>query len=47
MAGTTRSTVNRALRTMEDEGALRLSRGHIEVLSVDALRERASAPRDD
>jgi CRP/FNR family cyclic AMP-dependent transcriptional regulator len=47
MAGTTRSTVNRVLRTMEDAGALQLSRGRIEVLSVDALRQRASAPRDD
>lgn len=46
MAGTTRSTVNRVLRTMEDAGALRLSRGQIEVLSVGALRRRAVAPPD-
>jgi CRP-like cAMP-binding protein len=45
MAGTTRSTVNRVLRTMEDAGALQLSRGRIEVLSIDALRRRASSPR--
>jgi len=44
MAGTTRPTVNRVLRGMEEAGALRLSRGRIEVLSVDALRRRASAP---
>jgi CRP/FNR family cyclic AMP-dependent transcriptional regulator len=46
MAGTTRPTVNRVLRAMEDAGALRLSRGRIEILSVDALRRRASAPPD-
>jgi CRP/FNR family transcriptional regulator, cyclic AMP receptor protein len=44
MAGTTRPTVNRVLRAMEDVGALRLSRGSIEVLSVDALRRRAHTP---
>jgi CRP/FNR family cyclic AMP-dependent transcriptional regulator len=44
MAGTTRPTVNRVLRAMEEAGALRLSRGRIEVLSIDALRQRASAP---
>jgi CRP/FNR family cyclic AMP-dependent transcriptional regulator len=44
MAGTTRPTVNRVLRAMEDTGALKLSRGRIEVVSVDALRRRASAP---
>jgi CRP/FNR family transcriptional regulator, cyclic AMP receptor protein len=44
MAGTTRPTVNRVLRAMEDAGALRLSRGRIEILSVDALRQRASPP---
>ena len=43
MAGTTRSTVNRVLRAMEEAGAVRLSRGRIEILSVDALRRRASA----
>jgi CRP/FNR family cyclic AMP-dependent transcriptional regulator len=43
MAGTTRPTVNRVLRAMEEAGALRLSRGRIEVLSVDALRQRAAA----
>lgn len=44
MAGTTRSTVNRVLRAMEEVGALRLSRGSIEVLSVDVLRHRAQGP---
>ena len=44
MAGTTRSTVNRVLRAMEEVGALRLSRGSIEVLSVDVLRRRAHEP---
>lgn len=41
MAGTTRSTVNRVLRAMEETGGLKLSRGRIEVLSVDAIRQRA------
>ena len=44
MAGTTRPTVNRVLRRMEAAGALRLSRGHIEVVAVDILRRRAEAP---
>jgi CRP/FNR family transcriptional regulator, cyclic AMP receptor protein len=43
MAGTTRPTVNRVLRAMEEAGTLKLSRGRIEVLSVDALRRRAGA----
>ncbi|MDQ1602702.1 MAG: family transcriptional regulator, cyclic receptor protein [Actinomycetota bacterium] len=41
LAGTTRPTVNRVLRAMEDAGALRLQRGRIEVLDVQALRRRA------
>lgn len=44
MAGTTRPTVNRVLRAMEMAGALRLYRGRIEIVSLDALRRRASAP---
>lgn len=43
MAGTTRPTVNRVLRSMEDAGLLRLSRGHVEVLDLDGLRRRATS----
>lgn len=43
MAGTTRPTANRVLRALEQEGAVRLARGRIEVLSVDRLRRRAAA----
>lgn len=43
MAGTTRPTANRVLRAMEDAGALRLARGRIEVLDVQALRTEAGA----
>lgn len=42
MAGTTRPTVNRVLRQMEKEAALRLARGRIEILDLAALRRRAS-----
>lgn len=42
MAGTTRPTVNRVLRRMEDEGVLRLTRGRVDILDVAALRARAS-----
>ena len=41
MAGTTRPTVNRVLRALEDAGSLRLSRGRIEVLDIEILRQRA------
>lgn len=41
MAGTTRPTVNRVLRSLADAGAVRLSRGRIEVLDVEVLRSRA------
>jgi CRP-like cAMP-binding protein len=41
MAGTTRPTVNRVLRSLEDAGALRLLRGRIEILDVEMLRARA------
>jgi len=44
MAGTTRPTVNRVLRRMEQAGAVRLSRSRIEVLAVDILRQRAETP---
>ena len=44
MAGTTRPTVNRVLRGMEEAGVLRLERGRIVVLDLDALRRRAHAP---
>lgn len=41
LAGTTRPTVNRVLREMEDEGAVRLRRGRVEIIDVRALRRRA------
>ena len=44
LAGTTRPTVNRALREMQDDGALRLGRGRIEILDLRAIRRRALAP---
>jgi CRP/FNR family transcriptional regulator, cyclic AMP receptor protein len=49
LAGTTRPTVNRVLRTMEDAGAVKLLRGRIEVLDVPLLRRRATSsdPRTD
>lgn len=43
MAGTTRPTVNRVLRGMEEQGVLRLGRGRVEILDVAALRKRASS----
>lgn len=43
MAGTTRPTANRVLRSMEETGALRLARGRIEVFDVAAVRHRATA----
>ena len=46
MAGTTRPTVNRVLRRLEEAGAVALARGRIEVLAVDILRQRAGAPSD-
>ena len=41
LAGTSRATVNRVLREEEKRGALRLDRGRVTVLDVDALRRRA------
>ena len=41
LAGTSRATVNRVLRDEEKRGVLRLDRGLITVLDVDALRRRA------
>jgi CRP-like cAMP-binding protein len=41
VAGTTRSTVNRALRAAEVAGALRLGRGRLEVLDVALLDQLA------
>jgi len=43
LAGTTRPTVNRALRSAQDAGALRLARGVIEVLDVPAIARLAHA----
>jgi CRP/FNR family cyclic AMP-dependent transcriptional regulator len=41
LAGTSRATVNRVLRDEEKRGALRLERGRVTVLDVEALRRRA------
>lgn len=41
LAGTTRPTVNAVLRRLADEGALRLSRGRVEVVDVAALARSA------
>jgi len=41
MAGTTRPTVNKALRGAEDGGMIELARGRIRVLDEPALRKRA------
>jgi CRP/FNR family cyclic AMP-dependent transcriptional regulator len=41
MAGTTRPTVNRFLRSAEERGHLRLERGRIVVVDPDSLRHRA------
>jgi hypothetical protein len=38
LAGTTRPTVNRVLREMQDDGAVRLGRGRIEITDLRALR---------
>jgi CRP-like cAMP-binding protein len=40
MAGTTRPTANRVLKSAADEGVVRLSRGRIEVLDRTALEKR-------
>ncbi len=42
MAGTTRPTVNRVLRRLEDDGVVALRRGHVTVVDVVALRRAAS-----
>jgi CRP/FNR family cyclic AMP-dependent transcriptional regulator len=42
LTGTTRPTVNRLLRDAEEAGVLRVARGRIEVLDVDALAARGS-----
>jgi CRP-like cAMP-binding protein len=41
MAGTTRPTANKVLRSGEEKGVLRISRGRIEVLDVTALTKLA------
>lgn len=41
LAGTTRPTANRALRPLVEAGALRLARGRVEVLDLDAVRRQA------
>ena len=41
LAGTTRPTANRVLRQMEELGALRLTRGRVEILDLEPLRRHA------
>ena len=41
LAGTTRPTINKLLRSIEDAGIIRVGRGRLEVLEPAALRERA------
>lgn len=41
LAGTTRPTVNQVLRKLEEEGAVTLHRGRMEIVSPELLRERA------
>lgn len=41
LAGTTRPSVNKVLRTAEEAGSLRLSRGGLEILDTTALARRA------
>jgi CRP-like cAMP-binding protein len=45
MAGTTRPTVNKVLRTVEREGLIALGRGRIEVVDRSRLAERAGLRR--
>lgn len=42
LAGTTRPTVNRVLREMQDAGAVQLARGRVEIVDLRALRRRAA-----
>jgi CRP-like cAMP-binding protein len=41
LAGTTRATVNRALRAVERDGLIELGRGRIRITDAVALRRRA------
>jgi CRP-like cAMP-binding protein len=41
LAGTTRATVNRALRKAEDDGAIELARGRVRIVDRAALEKRA------
>ncbi|CAN5510639.1 Crp/Fnr family transcriptional regulator [soil metagenome] len=45
MAGTTRSTVNKVLRQLEDDGIVQLGRGHTRVLDLERLAQRAQCAR--
>ena len=40
LAGTTRPTINKLLRSIEDDGIIRVGRGRLEILDPAALRER-------
>ena len=42
LAGTTRPTANRILRSLEDDGILTIERGRIEITNLDALARLAS-----
>src|SRR5262249_2914871 len=41
LAGTSRATVNRTLRDLQEAGAIALARGRVEVLDLDLLARRA------
>ena len=41
LAGTTRPTANKVPRQMEELGALRLTRGRVEILDLESLRRHA------
>jgi CRP-like cAMP-binding protein len=41
LAGATRPTVNKVLRSLEDQGAVELARGRVEIRDRDALRQAA------
>jgi CRP/FNR family transcriptional regulator, cyclic AMP receptor protein len=41
MAGVTRSTANRLLRQAQESGLLNITRGHIEICDISAIRRRA------
>ena len=43
LCGASRTTVNKVLRGLEDEGVVTVSRGHVVVAQPDRLRRRVGA----